>query len=86
MLQFFREFRNAVKRCGIKHIISYRNLTALVKRFDLHKDDMTDELKARILKQALVRNLNCDDLSQIYPKLDYTEYRNILEQMAEERY
>lgn len=84
LLKFFREFRAAVKRCGIKHIVSYRNLMALVDAFEYEKDNLTHDIKVDILKEALIENLTRDDLGQIYPKLDYTEYRNILEEIAED--
>lgn len=84
LLKFFHEFRTAVKRCGIKHIVSYRNLMALVDAFEYEKDNLTHDIKMDILKEALIENLTRDDLGQIYPKLDYTEYRNILEEIAED--
>lgn len=84
LLKFFREFRTTIRRCGIKHIVSYRNLMALSEAFEYEKDNLTHEVKADILKEALIENLTRDDLGQIYPKLDYTEYRNILEEIAED--
>jgi len=82
LLKFFREFREATKKCGIRHIVSYRNLKSLVDAFDYEKDNLTHEVKKDILKEALVENLTRDDLSQIYPKLDYSDYRGLIEELA----
>lgn len=84
LLKFFREFRKAVRSCGIKHIVSYRNLEGLTQGVEFEKDRMNTQVLTDIIKEALLENLRRDDLGQIYPKLDYSEYRDIIESLAEE--
>lgn len=86
LLKFFREFRMAIKNAGIKHIVSYRNLIGLTEGLGYEKEHLTKEIKTDILKEALIQNLTGDDLNQIVRNLGYTEYRDIIAELAEENY
>lgn len=81
--EFFQEFREALKMCGIKHVVSYRGLSAATKKFDLYKGNPTKKQKISILKSALIKNLKRDNLRNIYPNLSYSEYRDLIEELAE---
>lgn len=84
LLVFIRNFRKALRSCGIKHVVSYRNITQADKAYKFHKDDLTKDLEKRILKQCLIKNLTGDDLSMLRDYINNSKYAKILQEISEE--
>lgn len=84
VLSFIQQFRQALKTCGIKHVVSYRNIEQVTKAFNYQKDNLNKQVKTRILKQCLFKNLTGDDLSQVVGYIDNREYKEIVKDLSEE--
>lgn len=60
VLEFCREFRNACRKNGVNHIVSYREISRLHKMIDVAKMDI-----AKAIKCCLVKGLEKDTLRMI---------------------
>lgn len=86
IVKFVDNFRWAAGVCGIKHIVSYRGLTKIVKAFNYCKDKLDNSMKKRILKQCLTKNLTAEDLRMITNRMKTgNEYYSIIQEMSEEQ-
>lgn len=83
LLKFIRDFRQGLKECGIHHVVSYRNIEQAVRAYEYHKDDMNRDIKKRILKQCLIKNLTRDDLSMIRGSITNKEYQTMIGDIME---
>lgn len=86
LLHFLQQLRHGIRKCGIKHIISYRNIEQAVKAYHYKEDELSKKVKARILKQCVFKNLTSDDLNMLYPYIEDNEYVDIMKMCANEEY
>lgn len=64
LVKFVQDFRKAVDKAGVNHIVSYRELGRMDKMLQ------TDMSLHKILQTCLIKNLEQDDLRMVVDKLD----------------
>lgn len=73
LYEFIYNLRKAVNECNLRYIVSMRALINATKMLELGMN------KQEILKTAIIKNMQIDDLNTIYNKLPNSDWKNELD-------